>query len=75
MYPEYNMCPLNQRVSEEQVEQFLHPLLLCLDPVLDRRLVRTFVQAVTSGRLFPRPSFFQTAHPLALRSASSKIRG
>jgi hypothetical protein len=31
-----------------QVEQFLHPLLLCLDLVLDRRLVRTFVQAVVA---------------------------
>jgi hypothetical protein len=28
------------------VEQFLHPLLLCLDLVLDRRLVRTFAQTV-----------------------------
>jgi hypothetical protein len=32
----------------QQVEQFLHPLLLCLDLVLDRRLVRTFVQAVVA---------------------------
>ena len=32
----------------QQVEQFLHPLLLCLDLALDRRLVRTFVQAVVA---------------------------
>ncbi len=53
MYPEYTTCPLNKQASEEQaeklaheVEQFLHPLLVCLDLVLDRRLVRTFAQAV-----------------------------
>src|SRR5260221_11168242 len=52
MYPEYTTCPLNKQASEEQaeklaheVEQFLHPLLVCLDLVLDRRLVRTFAQA------------------------------
>ena len=53
MYPQYSTCPLNKQASEEQantigqqVEQFLHPLIVCLDLVLDRRLVRTFVQAV-----------------------------
>ena len=53
MYLEYSTCPLNKQASEEQarklgqhVEQFLHPLVICLDVVLDRRLVRTFVQTV-----------------------------
>jgi hypothetical protein len=53
MYHQYITCPLNKQASEEQaatltqaVEQFLHPLLLCLDLVLDRRLVRTFAQTV-----------------------------
>ena len=53
MYYQYTTCPLNKQASEEQaatlaqeVEQFLHPLLLCLDLVLDRRLVRTFAQTV-----------------------------
>ncbi len=53
MYHQYTTCPLNTQASEEQaaplaqeVEQFLHPLLLCLDLVLDRRLVRTFAQTV-----------------------------
>ncbi len=46
MYHQYITCPLNKQASEEQaatlaqaVEQFLHPLLLCLDLVLDRRKV------------------------------------
>ena len=53
MHPQYSTCPVNKQASEEQaeqlgqqVEQFLHPLVVCLDPVLDRRLVRTFVQTV-----------------------------
>jgi Transposase DDE domain len=53
MYHQYITCPLNKQASEQQaqklgqqVEQFLHPLLVCLDLVLDRRLVRTFVHAV-----------------------------
>jgi len=53
MYPQDITCPVNKQASEEQaeklgqqVEQFLHPLIVCLDLVLDRRLVRTFVQAV-----------------------------
>lgn len=53
MYPEYITCPWNKQALEEQaqrlaqaVEVFLHPLLLCLDLVLDRRLVRTFAQTV-----------------------------
>jgi hypothetical protein len=53
MYQQYITCPLNKQDSEEQaealaqaVEQFLHPLLVCLDLVLDSRLVRTFAQAV-----------------------------
>jgi hypothetical protein len=40
------MCPLNKQASEEQaealaqaVEQFVHPLLVCLDLVLDSRKV------------------------------------
>lgn len=44
MYPQYNTCSLNKQASEEQaeklgqqVEQFLHPLIACLDLVLDRR--------------------------------------
>jgi hypothetical protein len=44
---------LNKQASEEQaeklgqqVEQFLRPLIVCLDLVLDRRLVRTFVLTV-----------------------------
>jgi hypothetical protein len=53
MYSQYSTCPLNKQASVEQaeklgqqVEQFLHPLIVCLDLVLDRRLVRTFVQTV-----------------------------
>lgn len=53
MYVQYTTCPLNKQASEKQAEQlahavehFLHPLLVCLDLVLDRRLVRTFAQAV-----------------------------
>ena len=55
MYHQYIMCPSSKQASEEQaatlaqaVEAFLHPLLLCLDLVLDRRLVRTFAQAVVA---------------------------
>lgn len=50
MYPQYNICAVNKRASEkqaeilgQQVEQFLHPLLLCLDLVLNRRLVRAHI--------------------------------
>jgi hypothetical protein len=46
MSHQYITCPLNKQASEEQadalaqaVEQFLHPLLVCLDLVLDRRKV------------------------------------
>jgi hypothetical protein len=53
MYHQYTTCPLNKQASKAQaeqlaqaVEQFLHPLLACLDLVLDRRLVRTFAHAV-----------------------------
>src|SRR5258708_35453995 len=44
MYEQYTTCPLNKQASEkqaeklaQQVEQFLHPLVVCLDLVLDRR--------------------------------------
>jgi hypothetical protein len=54
MHPQYTTCPLNkqarganrQRSWGKRREQFLHPLVVCLDLVLDRRLVRTFVQTV-----------------------------
>ncbi len=53
MYHQYSTCPLNKQASKAQAEQlaqaverFLHPLLVCLDLVLDRRLVRTCAQAV-----------------------------
>ena len=53
MHHQYNTCPVNKQASEkqaeelgQQVEQFLHPLAVCLDLVLDRRLVCTLVQAV-----------------------------
>ncbi|HEY1353404.1 MAG TPA: hypothetical protein VGF67_27665 [Ktedonobacteraceae bacterium] len=44
---------MNKQASEEQaetlgqqVEPFLHPLVVCFDLVLDRPLVRTCVQTV-----------------------------
>ena len=53
MYIQYGTCPMKKQASEEQagllgqqVEQFVHPLLVCLDLVLDHRLVRTFVQTM-----------------------------
>ncbi len=53
MYIQYSTCPMKKQASEEQadllgqqVEQFVHPLLVCLDLVLDHRLVRTFVQTM-----------------------------
>jgi hypothetical protein len=53
MYDQYTLSSLNKAASEaqaewlgQQVETFLYPLVVCLDLVLDRRLVGTLVQSV-----------------------------
>ena len=53
MQPQYPTAPVGLQASPEmaqrlaqQVELFLHPLLVWLDASLDKRLVRTFVQTV-----------------------------